>query len=483
MTVEELAWLSKLRPDIAFAVHQLSLSLAKPTEQHEDQLRSLLKYIAGTQTYTISLQIPRRWERAKNLELLAFSTSWVQSSKAATCVSLSFMGVHLGASIQQATTKAAAEDNKVRLASTLAFHTKSLLQDMMLVKPLCFRVLARGPVAQKLGLSKQTRHIELWSQLGPFQLSKIQPKQNLAEQLVANNLRACELHRLLPKLQLQARCAGELALPTVQCEGRAFFSSSVDSFYIGQLCCYAPAMEKPQLVQKLSGKEFVDHLAIPELDSTKLLQQQLSSGGANTALHNELRQTSLQQESLQAAYSVDKLERSALTMSFQQLSLQQNSLQAAYSIGSLQTHSLTGTSLSFQIPALTLTSLKQIELERFSTFKPTSSTRASEDQLVAWSGSTRALEKKPFASTSALCASRKQFPASKPRIFPSLIRELVILIVICLILCSLSLSSCMSTVILHSLSLLSNSSSLTMYQLELSIYYSQLLGSRAFRAA
>ena len=206
---------------------------------------------------------------------------------------------------------------------------------MMLVKSLCFRMLTRGPVAQKLGLSKQTRHIELWSQLGPFQLSKIQPKQNLAEQLVANNLRACELHRLLPKLQLQARCAGELALPTVQCEGRTFFSSSVDSFYIGQLCC-APAMEKPQLVQKLSGREFVDHLAIPELDSTKLLQQQLSSGGANTALHNELRQTSLQQESLQATYSVDKLERSALTMGFQQLSLQQNSLQAAFKLTAWQ---------------------------------------------------------------------------------------------------------------------------------------------------
>ena len=416
--VEELAWLSMLRPDIAFAVHRCSLSFSKPTEEDEDQLRSLLKYIAGTQTYTISLQIPRRWERAKNLELLAFSTSWVQSSKAATCVSLSFMGVHLGASIQQATTKAAAEDNKVRLASTLAFHTKSLLQDMMLVKPLCFRVLTRGPVAQKLGLSKQTRHIELWSQLGPFQLSKIQPKQNLAEQLVANNLRACELHRLLPKLQLQARCAGELALPTVQCEGRAFFSSSVDSFYIGQLCCYAPAMEKPQLVQKLSGKEFVDHLAIPELDSTKLLQQQLSSGGANTALHNELRQTSFQQES---SLTEDKLERLALTMSFQQLSLQQNSLQAAYSeieldqtastrsfgqlslqqdslqtafseeelgqiaskrsfgqqslqqnslqaaysIGSFQSHSLTGTSLSFQdqLSAASLDELQRTALE------------------------------------------------------------------------------------------------------------------------
>ena len=79
-------------------------------------------------------------------------------------------------------------------------------------------------------------------------------------------------------------------------------------------------MEKPQLVQKLSGKEFVDHLAIPELESMKLLQRQLSSGGANTALHNELRQNSLQQENLQAAYSEDKLERSASTMSFQELS-------------------------------------------------------------------------------------------------------------------------------------------------------------------
>ena len=180
-TVGELAWLSMLRPDIAFAVHRCSLSLSKPTEEHEDQLRSLLKYIAGTQTYTISLQIPRRWERAKNLELLAFSTSWVQSSKAATCVSLSFMGVHLGASIQQATSKSQAEFLSVRLASTIAFHTKSLLQDLQLAKSLCFRVLTRGPVPYKLGLSKRTRHIELSSHLGQFRLSKVRPQQNLAE--------------------------------------------------------------------------------------------------------------------------------------------------------------------------------------------------------------------------------------------------------------------------------------------------------------
>ena len=304
-TVGKLAWLSMLRPEIAFAVHRCSLSFSKPTEEHEDQLRSLLKYIAGTQTYTISLHIPRKWERAKDLELLAFSTSWVQSSKAATCASLSFMGVHLGASIQQATSKSQAELLSVRLASILAFHTKSLLQDLQLAKPLCFRVLTRGPVPSKLGLSKRTRHIELSSHLGQFRLSKVRPQQNLAE-LLANNLRACELHRLLPKLQLQARCIRELALPTVRCQGKAFFSSSPGSFYIGQLRC-ASAMEISQLVPKLSEKESVDHLAIPKLDSTDLIQQQLSSGGAITALHIALDLPEL--ELRQSSLYLDKLER------------------------------------------------------------------------------------------------------------------------------------------------------------------------------
>ena len=315
----------------------------------------------------------------------------------------------------------------------------------------------------KLGLSKRTRHIELSSHLGQFRLSKVKPQQNLAE-LLANNLRACELHRLLPKLQLQARCTRELALPTVRCEGKAFSSSRVDSFYIGQLRC-APAMEKPELVQKLSEKEFVDDLAIPELDSTELIQQQLSSGGANTALHVELDLPEL--ELRQSSLQLDKLERLKSTMSFQQVSLQEKSLQAAYSITDLQPYSLTGMSLSFQNQLtaclgdeLEKTAL-QTELVGFTAFQLQSSTRASENKLAAWNGSMRALEQKHVASTSALCASRKQLRASQTQPFPSLIRELVILMVICLILCSLSLTSCMSTLILHSLSFLSTSISLT----------------------
>ena len=214
-TVGDLIWSSMLRPDTGFAVQNLAQSFMHPTEQDEEKLRSLLQYMKGTQQYCVSLGVPRKWKRAKDLELLAFATSWKTASRSTIGVSLSFMGVSCAASIQtQATSKAAAELSSVRLASNLAFHTKSLLQDLQLEQPLSFRVLTGGPLAQKLGLSKKTRHIQLWSRLGQFQLSKVQPRQNLAEQL-ANTHTACGLHRLLPKLKMHTRPAEMVALPTV----------------------------------------------------------------------------------------------------------------------------------------------------------------------------------------------------------------------------------------------------------------------------
>ena len=425
-SVGTLVWLSLLRPDKAFAAHSLCRSLSKPTENDEEQLRSLLKYtIKNTQTYTVSLKTPRKWKRAKNLELLAFSTAWGETSRQATCVSLFFLGVHLATSIQQqATTRAAADLLSVRLATNLACHTKSLLQNMRLEKPLSRRVLTRGPVAQKLGLSKQTRHIELSrSQLGQFQLSKVQPKQNLAEQL-ANNHTACSLHKLLPKLQMQARPAGKLALPTVRCKGRAFSSSSLGNFYIGILC-RASAMEKPGSEQ-LSGKESEKHLDLPELQS---------------ALSNE----SLQSDELAAAYSKgslqdqslqpDELEAAYVSSSFQDQSLQQRELSAAYAPEELDS------------TAVTFSSLQQKELGRLETFQPDSSTRASDAKPEASTSSTRASTSQLVASTSSPRASRKQLRDREFRIFPSLVRFIVNLMV--------------HGLILHSLSLLSSSSSLT----------------------
>ena len=313
----------------------------------------------GTQQYSVSLGVPREWRKAENLELLAFSTSWLEASRSTIGVSLSFMGVPCAASIQtQATTKAAAELSSVRLACTLAFHTRSLLQDFQLQQPLSFRVLTRGPLAQKLGLSKKSRHIELWSRLGQFQLSKVQPRQNLAEQL-ANTHTACGLHRLLPKLKMHTRPAEMVALPTVQAGEPAFVPCS-SSFYIGMLS-RAPAMEELCLEElcseELLGKESEKHLDIPELDSALLSE------------------TSLQQDELVAAYSTD---------SFQQQSLQPDELEAAYLSDSFQHQSLQQKELSaayatdeLERTALTLSSLQQKGLAWLKAFKPASSTRAS----------------------------------------------------------------------------------------------------------
>ena len=60
-TVGDLIWSCFSRPDIGFAMQQLSNSFRQPTEQDEMQLVSVLRYLKGTQHYGISLQPPRRW--------------------------------------------------------------------------------------------------------------------------------------------------------------------------------------------------------------------------------------------------------------------------------------------------------------------------------------------------------------------------------------------------------------------------------------
>ena len=409
----------------------------KPTEHDEEQLRSLLQYMKGTQQYCVSLGVPRKWGKAKDLELLAFATSWKTASRSTLGVCLSFMGVPCTASIQtQATSKAAAELSSVRLASTLAFHTRSLLQDLGLDKPLAFRVLTGGPFAQKLGLSKQTRHIQLWSRLGQFQLIKVQPRKNLAEQ-PANTQTACGLHRFLPKLK-HTRIAETVALPTVQAGEPAFFSSS-SSFYIGMLS-RAPAMEKLCLEElcseQLLGKESGKYLDIPELDSALLSETSLHADELVAAYATEsFYQQSLQPDELEAAYHSN---------CFQHQSLQKKELSAAYATDELER------------TALTLSSLQQKELVRLKAFKPASSTRASEDKLYALASSTRASEDQLKALPSSTRASKDQLQDRRSRTSHNLFLSIFILMVSSLTLHSLSLPSCFSSLTCTSSSLSSS---------------------------
>ena len=274
-TVGDLQWSSLVRPDISFAVQQLSNSFMKPTERDEQQLVKVLRYLRGTQHYSISLQPPRRWQKAKNLELLAFSsTSWSGACRSTIGLSLSFMGVPCAASTTtQATTTRAAELASVRMACAQAIHTKSLLQDLQLDQPMSLRVLTGGPLAMQLGLSRKSRHLDLWSRFGQFQLSKVSPQQNLAAALT-NNQTASGLHRLLPKLKMHTRSADALALSTGLGRGPAFFRSSSSSFFIGNLR-KPPAMVQLVTAEELLGKENEKTINIPELASASISETSL----------------------------------------------------------------------------------------------------------------------------------------------------------------------------------------------------------------
>ena len=232
-TVGALQWSSLLRPDIGFAVQLLSNSLCTPTAHDEQQLVNLLKYLRGTLQYSISLQPPRRWHKARNLELLAFaSTSWTEAGRPTSGLSLFFMGVPLIASNMTQATTSLADLASVRMACAIAIHTKSLLQDLVIEQPTSLRVLAGGSLAKQLGLTRSSRHIQLRSRFGQFQLSKVGPKRNLAA-ILANNFTASGLHRLLPKLKMHTRAADSRALSTGRGEETAFFRSSSGSFFIG----------------------------------------------------------------------------------------------------------------------------------------------------------------------------------------------------------------------------------------------------------
>ena len=81
-TVGELVWAATAcRPDLSFEVHLLTQSLTEPTTKQERQLHRVLRYLAGTLHYTLSLRTTNQIakEKAKNLELLAFSaSSWTK---------------------------------------------------------------------------------------------------------------------------------------------------------------------------------------------------------------------------------------------------------------------------------------------------------------------------------------------------------------------------------------------------------------------
>ena len=227
-----------VRPDISFAVKELSRSLQAPTQQDEKQLKQVLRYLKGTLHFTISLQPPRQRviERASSIQIQAcFDSAWARSSqtkKATSEVSLSLWGVPLATSSRtqasQASSSAEAELYAMGMAVQDSLRLKSLLQEMplsQLAKPFELTVYTDSSsgqaLASKLGLTRKSKHVQLRYMVirdllanGQLQLSKIPAGKNPAAMLT-KHLTASNLHKLLSKLGVKTRAADSKELLSV----------------------------------------------------------------------------------------------------------------------------------------------------------------------------------------------------------------------------------------------------------------------------
>ena len=313
-SVGELTWATTAcRPDLCFEVLLLTQSLDNPTTKEEKQLHRVLRYLAGTLHYNLSLhtktQIAKK--EAKNIELLAFSAS--SGTRACHSTALFLWDVPLIASCKPACAQQRedAELEAVCLASALASHTRKLLQQLDLdqlekdvhigLKTSSFNEEPgdRRPIAMQLGLSRRNRHKQLQDQL---QISRVHPCKNLAESLIYN----ASGEQVLAKLRIDTGAAETLALPTELC----FASFVPSSSLVVGMVSLEPPMEKPQLRQLALSESCLESLSknladrslssltLPSLSLEKIDSESLTLCSLSLPLSKEDRFSSLPKKSL-----------------------------------------------------------------------------------------------------------------------------------------------------------------------------------------
>ena len=334
-TVGDLVLAAACRPDLCFEVHLLTQSLTTPTREQETQLHKVLRYLKGTQHYTLSLHPTNQMtqERASSLNLVAFSaSSWTEACQSTSTAYLTLWGAPVIASFRTscAYNQANAELDSVRLALNIACRTKSLLQQLSVEQLAQQQVnislrtsswhdeLVTGrPLAMQLGLSRKNKRIQLRASNGQLHLSKVIPDKNLAYSLT--NI-ASDSTRMLAKLRVLTEVAEIVALTTVrgQCLASFGFSSSL----VGGVTAETPAMATHQLRQLDLTKSDYESFSRTCFERSSLTLPSLSF-----------------QKSDQESFHRSCFERQSLTLhslSLAKASLQSNSLE-----------SLTETSLSF----------------------------------------------------------------------------------------------------------------------------------------
>ena len=201
--VGQLLWLSSIRPDIQYAVKELSRGLTSPTEDHQAKVKMLLRYLAGSKACVLTLR-PRVKLRPEmsSLDVVAYVDSdWagcVQTRKSTSGVSVFFNGCLIASQsrTQQtiATSSGEAELYSIGLGTSECLFVKSLLIEMNITSRVNIRVFtdssAGKSMSTRFGASKKTRHVELrflfmqeLVQQGILQVKKVAGTSNPADVL------------------------------------------------------------------------------------------------------------------------------------------------------------------------------------------------------------------------------------------------------------------------------------------------------------
>ena len=272
--VGKLLWATPVRPDISFAVKELSRSLQSPTQQNEKQLKHVLRYLKGSLQYTTCLQPPRKRvvEQASTIEIQAFADSdWAGCTKtrrSTSGASLCLWGVTLATSSRtqatQALSSAEAELYAMGMAIQDALHLQSLLQELkltQLAKPFELTVYTDSSsgkaLASRLGLTRKSKHVQLRFLFmqdlvasGQLKLSKVPSERNPAD-VLTKYLQASTLHKLLPKLGVMTRAVDSKdLLSVISFDGRVSSPPTTSSFFIGMLA------EEPVSAQLVASRAY-----------------------------------------------------------------------------------------------------------------------------------------------------------------------------------------------------------------------------------
>ena len=138
-----------------------------------------------------------------------------------------------------------------------------------------------------MGFSRRNKHIQLRSEKGQLQLSKVHPDKNLAHSLT----NAASDKRMLAKLRVVTEAAETLALSTVRGQCLASFGSS-SSFLVGMIAAEHPKMAQLQLRQLALPKIVSDSFErtcfenLPRNFAESLTLPSLSLSRASLTLHS-----------------------------------------------------------------------------------------------------------------------------------------------------------------------------------------------------